>query len=171
MLKVIVTGAESSGKTTLCNALAEHFNIPFIAEFAREFLNKLDGNYTQDDLLAIAKGQLQSEQLTTNTNQLSLQDTDLITIKIWSEYKYGNCDNWILEQIKKQKKEIRFYLLCKPDTPWEADPLRENPNNRDQLFEIYKKDLENLGHDYYVVEGKRRLEKVIEKIYQLTTPN
>ena len=61
MLKVIVTGAESSGKTTLCNALTEHFNIPFIAEFAREFLNKLDGNYTQDDLLAIAKGQLQSE--------------------------------------------------------------------------------------------------------------
>ena len=171
MLKVIVTGAESSGKTTLCNALTEHFNIPFIAEFAREFLNKLDGNYTQDNLLVIAKGQLQSEQLTTNTNQLSLQDTDLITIKIWSEYKYGNCDNWILEQIEKQKKEIRFYLLCKPDIPWEADPLRENPNNRDKLFEIYKKDLENLGHDYYVVEGKRRLEKVIEKIYQLTTPN
>jgi NadR type nicotinamide-nucleotide adenylyltransferase len=171
MLKVIVIGAESSGKTTLCNALAEHFNIPFIAEFAREFLNKLDGNYTQDNLLVIAKGQLQSEQLTTNTNQLSLQDTDLITIKIWSEYKYGNCDNWILEQIEKQKKEIRFYLLCKPDIPWEADPLRENPNNRDKLFEIYKKDLENLGHDYYVVEGKRRLEKVIEKIYQLTTPN
>ena len=171
MLKVIVTGAESSGKTTLCNALAEHFNIPFIAEFAREFLNKLDGNYTQDDLLGIAKGQLQSEQLTTNTNQLSLQDTDLITIKIWSEYKYGNCDNWILEQIEKQKKEIRFYLLCKPDIPWKSDPLRENPNNRDELFEIYKKDLENLGHDYYVVEGKRRLEKVIEKIYQLTTTN
>lgn len=171
MLKVIVTGAESSGKTTLCNALTEHFNIPFIAEFAREFLNKLDGNYTQDDLLAIAKGQLQSEQLTTNTNQLSLHDTDLITIKIWSEYKYGNCDNWILEQIEKQKKEIRFYLLCKPDIPWEADPLRENPNNRDELFQIYKKDLENLGHDYYVVEGKKRLEKVIEKIYQLTTPN
>ncbi len=171
MLKVIATGAESSGKTTLCNALAEHFNIPFIAEFAREFLNKLDGNYTQDDLLAIAKGQLQSEQLTTNANQLSLQDTDLITIKIWSEYKYGNCDNWILEQIEKQKKEIRFYLLCKADIPWEADPLRETPNNRDELFEIYKKDLENLGHDYYVVEGKRRLEKVIEKIYQLTTPN
>ena len=171
MLKVIVTGPESSGKTTLCNALAEHFNIPFTAEFAREFLNKLDGDYTQDDLLVIAKGQLQSEQLTTNNSQLSLHDTDLITIKIWSEYKYENCDNWILEQIEKQKKENRFYLLCKPDIPWEADPLRETPNNRVELFEIYKKGLENLGLDYYVVEGKRRLETVIKKIYQLTTPN
>ena len=108
MLKVIVTGPESSGKTTLCNSLAEHFNIPFTAEFAREFLNKLDADYTQDDLLAIAKGQLQAEQLTTNNSQLSLHDTDLITIKIWSEYKYGNYDNWILEQIEKQKKESDF---------------------------------------------------------------
>ena len=115
--------------------------------------------------------QLQSEQLTTNNSQLSLHDTDLITIKIWSEYKYENCENWILEQIEKQKKEKRLYLLCKPDIPWQADHLRENPNNRVELFEIYKKELENLGHDYYVVEGKRRLETVIEKIYQLTTPN
>ena len=136
MLKVIVTGAESSGKTTLCNALTEHFNIPFIAEFAREFLNKLDGNYTQDDLLAIAKGQLQSEQLTTNTNQLSLQDTDLITIKIWSEYKYGNCNNWIIEEIEKQKKDSRLYFLCKPDIEWISDPLRENPKNRMTLFKL-----------------------------------
>ena len=111
MLKVIVTGPESSGKTTLCNALAEHLNIPFTPEFSREFLNKLDGDYTQDDLSVIAKEQLKNEQLTTKNNQVSLNDTDLITIKIWSEYKYGNCNNWILEQIEKQKKENRLYLL------------------------------------------------------------
>lgn len=171
MLKVIVTGPESSGKTTLCNALAEHLNIPFTPEFSREFLNKLDGDYTQDDLSVIAKEQLKNEQLTTKNNQVSLNDTDLITIKIWSEYKYGNCNNWILEQIEKQKKENRLYLLCKPDIPWKADPLRENRNNRDKLFDIYKKVLENLKHDYYVVEGEKRLESVIEKIYQLITPN
>ena len=171
MLKVIVTGPESSGKTTLCNALAAHLNIPFTPEFSREFLNKLDGDYTQDDLSVIAKEQLKNEQLTTKNNQVSLNDTDLITIKIWSEYKYGNCNNWILEQIEKQKKENRLYLLCKPDIPWKADPLRENRNNRDKLFDIYKKVLENLKHDYYVVEGEKRLESVIEKIYQLITPN
>ena len=171
MVKVIVTGPESSGKTTLCNALAEHLNIPFTPEFSREFLNKLDGDYTQDDLSVIAKEQLKNEQLTTKNNQVSLNDTDLITIKIWSEYKYGNCNNWILEQIEKQKKENRLYLLCKPDIPWKADPLRENRNNRDKLFDIYKKVLENLKHDYYVVEGEKRLESLIEKIYQLITPN
>ena len=167
MLKIIVTGAESSGKTTLCKQLSTHFKIRFTNEFAREFLNELDKDYTQEDLLEIAKGQLASEQLTTSNQQLSLHDTDLITIKIWSEYKYGGCDNWILEQIEQQKSERRFYLLCKPDISWEADKQRENPNDRAELFEIYKTELESLGHTYFVVEGKDRVEKSISKISNL----
>ena len=124
MLKIITTGPESSGKTTLCKALFQHFNIPFTKEFARFYINKLEREYTQNDLLSIAKGQLESEL------NSQLLDTDLITIKIWSEYKYGNCDKWILTQIEKQKSEKRFYLLCKPDIPWQTDNQRENPNDR-----------------------------------------
>jgi nicotinamide riboside kinase len=161
MHKIIVTGPESSGKTTLCKALSIHFKIPYSEEFARGFLDQLDRNYTQSDLLKIAGGQLKSEQNT------QLLDTDLITIKIWSEYKYGSCDKWILTQIKKQKSEKRFYLLCKPDIPWKADPLRENPNNREELFELYKKELENLGHKYFIVEGENRMENSILKISPL----
>lgn len=120
MLKTIVTGPESSGKTTLCKALSEHFKIPFAEESAREYLHALNRDYNQKDLLEIAKGQLKAE------NGIQLLDTDLITLKIWSEYKYGSCDNWILTQIQKQKSEKRFYLLCKPDIPWQKDPQREN---------------------------------------------
>ena len=161
MHKIIITGSESSGKTTLCKALSKHFNLPFSKEFAREYLDQLGRNYKKDDLLKIAKGQLLSEL------NSQLLDTDLITIKIWSEYKYGNCDKWILEQIKKEKKEKRFYLLCRPDIPWEADRQRENPKDKEKLFKIYKKELENLGHDYFVVEGKGRFEKSISKILNL----
>jgi len=161
MYKIIVTGAESSGKTTLCKNLSEHFKIPFAKEYAREFLNELGGNYKQNDLLEIAKGQLKSEL------NSQLLDTDLITIKIWSEYKYGNCDKWIIEQIEKQKTEKRFYLLCRPDIPWQEDKQRENPNEREKLFKIHKKELENLGYDYFVVEGKGRIEKSISKILNL----
>jgi len=161
MHKIIVTGPESSGKTTLCKALSIHFKIPYSEEFARGFLDQLDRNYTQSDLLKIARGQLQSEQNT------QLLDTDLITIKIWSNYKYGSCDKWILNQIEKQKTEKRFYLLCKPDIPWEADKQRENPNDRAELFEIYKTELDNLGHDYFIVEGKNRIENSIVKILNL----
>jgi len=158
MLRIIVTGPENSGKTTLCKALSKHFKISSSKEYAREYLKKLDRNYTQEDIIKIAKGQLTSGQNST------LLDTDLITIKIWSNYKYGNCDKWILEQIEKQKSEKRFYLLCKPDIAWEEDPLRENPENRIDLFNLYKKELENLSHDYYIIEGENRTENAISKI-------
>ena len=167
MLKIIVTGPESSGKTTLCKALSEHFKIPFTEEYARKYLNNLGKNYQKNDLLRIAKGQFKNEQIKTNNNQLSLYDTDLITIKIWNNHKYGKCDKWILEQIKKQESEERFYFLCKPDIPWKADPLRETPTNRLKLFKIYKKELENLGHSYFVIEGERRLKDSISKISNL----
>ena len=158
MLKIIVTGPESSGKTTLCKALSKHFKIPFSKEYAREYLNPLIRDYTKEDLIKIAKGQLKSEK------NSSLLDTDLITIKIWSNYKYGSCDNWILEQIETQKTENRFYLLCKPYIAWKADPLRENPTNRKHLFEIYKKELKKLNHNYCIVEEENRDMKVISKI-------
>jgi nicotinamide riboside kinase len=160
MHKIIVTGPESSGKTTLCKALSRHFNLPFSKEYAREYLDTLNRDYNQEDLLKIAKGQLKSEQNT------QLLDTDLITIKIWSKYKYGSCDKWILEQIEKQKSENRFYLLCKPDIPWKADPLRENPNDREELFEIYKKELESLAQNYFIVEGENIDEQAIYQVLQ-----
>ena len=164
MLKIIVTGPESSGKTTLCKALSKHYNLPFTKEFAREYLTDLGKNYLQEDLLEIAKGQLENEQLITNNQQISLHDTDLITLKIWNNYKYGNCDNWILEQIEKQKVENRFYLLCKPDLKWDYDPLRENPTNRNELLEIYKQELENLGHKFLIIKGEDRNEQAIESL-------
>ena len=164
MLKIIFTGPESSGKTTLCKALSEHYNLPFTKEFAREYLTDLGKNYLQEDLLEIAKGQLENEQLITNNQQISLHDTDLITLKIWSDYKYGNCNNWILEQIEKQKVENRFYLLCKPDLKWDYDPLRENPTNRNELLEIYKQELENLGHKFLIIKGEDRNEQAIESL-------
>ena len=163
MLKIIVTGPESTGKTTLCKTLAKHFNTSFIPEFARKLLDQLDRDYTQSHLLKIAEGQLLSE------HNGQILDTDLITIKIWSNYKYGNCDKWILKQIEKQKTEKRFYLLCKADIPWEGDPQRENPNDRVELFEIHKKELDNLGHNYFIVEGENRIENSISKISSLIT--
>lgn len=161
MPKIIVIGPESSGKTTLCKALSKYFYIPFTKEFAREYLDLLSRDYTQDDLLEIAKKQLKSEQNT------QLLDTDLITIKIWSKHKYGSCNKWILDEIEKQKSENRFYLLCAPDILWQADAQRENPKNREEIFELYKEELANLGHNYFIVEGKKRKEKSISKISSL----
>lgn len=161
--KIIITGPESSGKTTLCEQLSNHFNIPFTKEFARSYIDNLDRIYMIGDLLSIGKEQLKSEL------NSQLLDTDLITIKIWSEYKYGRCDKWILDQIEKQKTEKRFYLLCKPDIPWQADKQRENPNDREEIFDIYKQELNDLGHKYFIVNGEDRTENSISKISSITS--
>ena len=158
MYKVIVTGPESSGKTTLCNEISNYLKIPFAKEYSREYLTELSREYIQKDLTIIAKGQLKYEE---NSHLL---DTDLITIKIWSLYKYGNCDDWILNKIEAQKKEERFYLLCTPDIIWERDPLRENPTNRMTLFRLYKKELEDLEHEYHILEKDNRSMDAVLKI-------
>ena len=159
MFKVIVTGPESSGKTTLCKKLSNYFKIPFLNEYSREYLTRGNKNYTQDDLLFIAKKQLAFEK------NYKLLDTDLITIKIWSIYKYGNCNNWILKKIERQRIEKRHYLLCKPDIAWEKDPLRENPNNRSEIFDIYHKELKSLNHSYYEIKGENRnTHEIVKKL-------
>lgn len=169
MKKIILIGPESTGKSTLGKELAAHFNCDYIEEFARGYIDKKKTSYQEHELLIMAQGQLAFEENAQSNKPYLFLDTDLIVIKVWSEYKYGSCDPWVLEQIAKQKKEDRFYLLCKPDIPWENDPQRENPNDREELFEIYKTELESLGHHYFTIEGASRIEKSILKISTLTS--
>lgn len=143
MLKIILTGPESSGKTTLTKHLGNYFNSPFTEEYARKYIRDLNRDYTKNDLLEIAKKQIQNEDYNA---PLLFCDTDLITLKIWSEYKYGECDSFILNHIEKQKKQNRLYLLCKPDINWEFDPQRENAKNRKEIFIIYRKELHQENH-------------------------
>ena len=151
MPKIIVTGPESCGKTTLCDAISKQFKIPYNKEYAREYLTEIGREYSKKDLLKIAIKQLKNEK------SRFLLDTDLITIKIWSIYKYGDCEEWILKQIESQKKENRFYLLCKPDIKWYPDQLRENPKDRIKLFDTYLNEISTLNHKYHIVEGENRI--------------
>ncbi len=163
--KIILTGPECSGKTTLCKKLAKHFNLPFNQEYAREYLSKLNRNYVKSDLLNIAKKQLHSEK------HKLLLDTDLLTIKVWSEFKYNTCHKWIINTIKKQQSQSRFYLLCKGDIDWKNDPLRENPHNREKIFNLYETELITLQHQYYIIEKENRLTDAISKIKELQKIN
>ena len=148
-IKVVVTGPESSGKSTLCEVLADHFQTRYVPEYAREYLNSLDREYTQGDLLKIAKGQMNLEDEFQNqgTNIL-ICDTSLEVIRVWSEWKYTSCDLHILEKSKERIPDL--FLLMTPDLPWQPDPQRENPDDRDALFSYYKQVLKD--YDTEVVE-------------------
>ncbi len=153
MKKIVITGPESSGKTFLSKQLAREFSAPVVPEFAVEYLMNTGGKYDYDDLLNISIGQIELEdkiQVEYNSNLL-ICDTDLITIKIWSQVKYDKVDNQILDFIKN--REYTYYLLCKPDIPWEYSEFRENPNDRDDLFLLYENELNLYEKSYSVISG------------------
>tara|TARA_B100000674_G_C37641048_1_gene823402 strand:- start:242 stop:775 length:534 start_codon:yes stop_codon:yes gene_type:complete len=163
MKKVVITGPESSGKTTLFNAIEEKFGIAGVPEFARVYIDQLDRPYVQGDLIEIANGQLQLEQKFSNENKdLLLCDTDLLTIKVWSEYKYGICDPIILNQLMHHLPD--YYVLASPDIPWEPDPQRENSKERDELFQIYQKEILTLKIPSIIVAGsqEQRMDKFLK---------
>ena len=159
MLKIAIVGPESSGKTTLCQALAAHFAAPWVPEYAREYLEVRDGRYAQADLLNIAAGQCAGEDRAMQQGTpLVICDTDMVTIRIWSEEKFGGCDADLIAL--SEKRHYDHWLLCRPDLPWEPDPLRENPYDRDRLFAVYEEMLKQLGKPFTIIEGmrERRLE-------------
>jgi len=162
MLRIAITGPESSGKTTLAKALSEHYNISFVPEFARTYLEKTEGKYKQLDLDIIAQGQLKS--IISAEDTIVISDTDFSVLEIWSQYKYKNTSELINKLVQKDLFDL--HILCSPDIPWEADLLRENPNSRDLLFELYSKSLNSNNKNFIVVNGsaKNRLEKSIQAV-------
>ena len=162
MLRIAITGPESSGKTTLAKALSEHYNISFVPEFARTYLEKTEGKYEQLDLDNIAQGQLKS--LNSAEDSIVISDTDFSVLEIWSQYKYKNTSELITKLVQKELFDL--HILCSPDIPWETDLLRENPNSRDLLFELYCESLNCYNKNFIVVNGiaKNRLEKSIQAI-------
>ncbi|MEM8969377.1 MAG: ATP-binding protein [Bacteroidota bacterium] len=150
MIKVVTTGPESSGKTTLAKALAKYYQVAWVSEYSRDYLNDLGRDYQEKDLLEIAKGQIQREdEASKDKPDLLICDTSLVVIEVWGEYCYGRCHPWILEQI--EQRPVDLYLLCVPDIPWEADPLRENPTDRDELFKFYERAL--VGKPNLIIQG------------------
>jgi nicotinamide riboside kinase len=165
MKKIVVTGVESSGKTTLAIDLANKLNARYVSEYSREYLTHLTRPYLQEDLLKITHGQLRSElEAEQNSPDLIICDTSLLVLKVWSEYKYGYCDPWILDQFENHNWDM--FLLPHYDIPFEDDPLRENPKDRDVLFEIYLKELERLQIPFHILHGspQDRLAQAIDAI-------
>jgi len=152
VLRIAITGPESTGKSMLAEELAVWYNTVWVPEYARGYIDHLDRAYNREDILEIAKGQVRNEnRRAAKANRFLFCDTELIVTKIWSEVKYGTCDPWILERITKNKYGL--FLLCNIDLPWESDPQREHPHMREKLFELYRSELDQRGFSYFIVSG------------------
>jgi len=163
--KVIVTGPESTGKSTLSRALAEHYNTIWVPEYAREYIDTLNRPYNRDDLLTIMTGQLQLEnELGKKAKNIFFCDTSLLVIKVWFEHKFGKSHPMISENLKTFYCD--HFLLPNIDLPWVFDPQRENPDQRAYFFNIYKRELDQMGTDFTIISGTgdKRLKSAINAI-------
>lgn len=147
----MITGPESTGKTTLAKMLAQEFEAELLEEYARTYLYQLDRPYEKGDVeLMAAKHQELEDQL---PESLAFLDTDLTVFQVWIHEKYQEELSWIHDQLKRGINKL--YLLCDVDVPWEPDPQREHPdlNDRKRLFDAYRNLLDRYNLKYHVVSG------------------
>lgn len=140
MRKIVFTGPESTGKTTLVHRLSEQLQMPFVPEVARGYINGLGRPYQCEDLMSIAMLQMsEEERIRAMRPNILLCDTDLLTIKIWAEDKFHHCETWLTHAFVDRTPDM--YFLCAPDFPWVEDPQREDPHRREHLHALYKHQL------------------------------
>ena len=151
-MRIVLTGAESSGKSTLTHQLGQRFNLPVALEYARIYLEENGPKYDLFRLKKMARlHQAYQREKIPEHAPLGLFDTDLINYKIWSEEVFGHCPDEILKGIEQETHHV--YLVCAPDLPWEPDPLRESPHDLDRLFQRHLAEIKNLGRPYEIIRG------------------
>ena len=149
---VALTGPESSGKTTLAQWLGDLLAVPVVPELARDMLSA-GVSYGKTELLEIITAQLALEAEFRRTHSgLLICDTDFLVLQIWWQEKFGD----LPAKLSTARKELapRGYLLTRPDLPWQPDPLRENPDDRERLFALYLAQLKAGPWPYAVIAGK-----------------
>ncbi len=166
---IAVTGAESTGKSTLTRQLAKHFSVPFIQEPARTYIEKLDRRYTYSDVVKISKIQVNSlNQLLPASHPYVFLDTWLIITQVWFKVVFHKEPAWLENAI--QKSPIDLFLVCDTDLPWVEDPVRENGGNMRQVLQnMYIESLEKYKFNYKIVSGEKeeRLQMALKYIAEL----
>lgn len=168
---IVITGPESSGKTTLACQLAKALSEPWTPEFARYYLEWLGRSYKKEDLSTIGKGQKSWENwYGARAVQFAIRDTDWTVLKVWEQFRFGTDMFW--RKGYGEPAAADLYLLCSPDLPWQPDPLREHPNHREELFEMYRTLLSETNARFEIIDGKEsaRLAQAIAAIEKLSRP-
>lgn len=170
IVRVVLFGPESTGKTTLSTQLARHYNTVWAPEYAREYLQDKWNNYRKtcenSDLIPIAVGQMKLENdLVKKADKVLICDTDLLETKVYSQEYYGGFVDPKLDKAAKTN-QYDLYLLTYIDTPWEADDLRDRPEMRLEMFNAFEKALKEHKCNYILLKGdkEKRLKKAIKTI-------
>ena len=151
MNKVVLTGSESSGKTTLARALAAHYGAPCSEEFVRAFAAR-KGAIDFSDHGPIARGQMAAEDAAiARATEVVFLDTDLVSTVVYCEHYFGRSPDWIVAEALRRAGDL--YLLLKPDVPWAADGIRDRGDRRDEMHALFRAKLEALALPFVEIGG------------------
>jgi NadR type nicotinamide-nucleotide adenylyltransferase len=165
VIKVVVTGSESSGKTELATRLAERYRAPLAREFVREFAAVRGGKIDYGDHGPIARGQMASEDAAVSAaTEIAILDTDLFSTVAYCEHYFGRSPEWIVEEARKRAADL--YLLVRPDIPWIADGIRDRGERRDEMHALFHATLRAEKLRYVEIGGDRseRLAAAVDAI-------
>jgi NadR type nicotinamide-nucleotide adenylyltransferase len=150
--RVVLTGSESVGKTTLAQRLGEHFGVPVSGEFVRQYAAERGHKLSFNDHGAIARGQMASEDAAiARAKDLVILDTDLVSTVVYCEHYFKSCPEWIREEAAKRAGEL--YLLLKPDIPWVPDAVRDRPMHRLEMHATFAAKLGAMKLKYVEIGG------------------
>ncbi len=170
MIRVVVTGSECTGKTTLARALAGHYGTVWVPEHARQFVRDKGAAPACEDVAAIARGQIALEDSrAAGAPTLLIQDTDLLSTVVYSRHYYGACPGWIEEALRGRLADL--YLLAGIDVPWRPDgDQRDRGDRREEMQALFRRALEALGATKVEIEGPRaeRLAAATRAVDRLT---
>lgn len=165
LIKIVLFGPESTGKTTLAKTLAQEYNTQWVPEFARDYLQKKYDDSAEicepSDLIPIVKGQIQSEnKLIQKAHRFLFCDTNSLQTLVYAKAYFENFHNSTLEECVNQH-QYDYYFLNYIDTPWVEDDLRDKPHERKSMFSIFEGELIKRQLPYTILRGS--LEERIAK--------
>ena len=164
-VRVVVTGSESTGKTTLAEQLARHYRAELVTEFVREYAAARHGVIELRDHGPIAHGQMAIEDAAVaRGNSMVVQDTDLLSTVVYCEHYFGKCPAWIAEAARGRAPDL--YVLCEIDVPWVADGIRDRGHMREDMQRLFRDAVNESGSPVSAITGDRteRFERATEAI-------
>ena len=172
MIRVVLTGSESTGKTELARALAAHYRTAWAAEYVRDYMDAKGSDLTAEDVEAIARGQVAREdEAIAQAEKLVILDTDVLSTAIYARHYYEDCPPWI--ELAAAERRPDLYMLLDIDIPWTPDAQRDRGEQREEMQALFKEALERAGARYVVISGTwdERRERAIRAIDALLGVN
>jgi NadR type nicotinamide-nucleotide adenylyltransferase len=172
MIRVVLTGSESTGKTTLAARLAKYFDAALVQEFVRDYATNKGSALTFDDHGPIARGQMALEDAQiASASRLIVQDTDLLSTVVYCDHYFGTCPPWIVDAAAARRPDA--YLLCEIDVDWIADGVRDRGHRREEMQQLFRHAVARSGVPVAVITGNwdERFQRAVDAIDRLLLEN